>query len=520
MAPSAHTEVIRGVRELAVQRQWKAVENLAGTLLSEDRGETVVLVPGGGIDTAPLCNWIRQVTGRRRVTQLDIDLTASSAHPVLLADKLIAVFECGRLLTAPEVRMLAEQLLPRPLETFAIVFTRAERLETREDLELAERAIWRVLVSDANKDWRRQDLLGCQCYLWSSAQPAEFLRDRCARDSARLAALLRRQTGDADAASLDHLEVTRLLELATAHLSTVPEPDDSEIASVGRRREEIAQLRQRLARRLADGALEVGRAAVATLLEAEPQIVRCVEAAGRNPVAVRNAVRAFSIGSAERLGCPPPLEAALRAWHTRLEAELNERVGAVAADMRALVEQVECELADSPVAAHLRLADSPVADHLRLAAGLEPVSIDVRLPGIDSQGSRTGLGTSYGWLAAEVGAAAAALSVAIFSPEMIATFIVSAVLSAALGFHRTHRSLDHSRRLLRLAVHDVTERAVPEVRAAVQAAISGYGERLIDALRKTEAELEAACDRARASRKGARADLSDHEQLVEYRCRL
>ncbi|MGH8200914.1 MAG: hypothetical protein ACREVO_11220 [Steroidobacteraceae bacterium] len=502
MAPSVRTEVIRGVRELAVRHRWKAVEDLAANLLSADRGEAVVLVPGSGIETAPLRKWIRQVTARRRVAQIDIDQTASSAHPVLSADKLIAVFECGRLLTAPELRMLAEQFLPRPLETFAIVFTGAERLETREDLELAERAIWRVLVSGANRDWRRQDLLGCQCYLWSSAQPVEFLRDRCARDGARLAALLRRQTGDADAASLDHLAVIRLLELATAHLSTVPKPDEPDIASLGRRREELAQLRQRLARRLADGTLEVGRAAVATLLKAEPEIVRCVEAACSHPAAARNAVRTLSIGSAARLGCPPPLEAALRAWHTRLEAELNERVSAVAADMRALLEQVQCGL-----------ADSRVADHRRLATGLEPVSIDV--PRVD-QGTRSG--KSHGLLAAE--AATAVSGVMALSAGMIAAFIVSAVLSAALALHRTRRSLDHSRRLLRLAVHDVTERAVPEVRAAVQAAINGYGERLIEALRETEAELEAACDRARVSRKAILADLSDHKQLVEYRCRL
>jgi hypothetical protein len=121
---------------------------------------------------------------------------------------------------------------------------------------------------------------------------------------------------------------------------------------------------------------------------------------------------------------------------------------------------------------------------------LEPVSIDVCLARIDFQWrARTGLGNRYGWL-------------------------------AALTLRLTQRSLDHSRRLLRLAVHDVTQRAVPEIRAAVQAAISGYGERLIDALRETEVELEAACDRARVTRKGTRADLSDHEQLVKYRCRL
>jgi hypothetical protein len=296
--------------------------------------------------------------------------------------------------------------------------------------------------------------------------------------------------------------------LATAHCSAGSKRDGSDIAGLRQRLDEITQLRRCLSRRLQDSAFEVGRGAVAALLKSQRQIVQCVEVACRSPTAARNAVRALSIGSAERQGRPLPLEDALHAWHGRLEAELNERVSAVAADTRSLLQRVHCELADSR------------ADHRhRLSGELDQVAIDARLPRLEYRSAGVDARSMDGLLAAEV-AAAAVLGVTALSPGMIAAFIVSAVLSAALALHRTNRSLERSRRMMRLAVHDVTERAVPEIRAAVQAAIGEYGERLIGALRKTEAELEAACDRARVSQLSTPVDVSDRMQLLEYRCRL
>lgn len=502
MAPIApRNEVIHGVRDLAMRRGWSAVQDLATHLLSAGSAEPLLLAPGGNVDAVPLRAWMQQVTARERIAQVDLARLAAPPHPALFADKLIAAFECGRLLAASEVRTLMEQFRPRPLETFAIVFTRAERLETPEDLDLAERAIWRVLGPGPGKDWRGQDLLGCQCYLWSSSAPRAFLRERCNRDRSRLATLLRRPTAEADATALEQLRVIRLLELATAHCSASPKHDDTELVRLQRRRDDIARLRRRLARRLEDCAFEIGRAAVAALLKSQGEIVQCLEATCTNPTAARNAVRALSIGPAERPGCPAPLEAALHAWRRRLEAELNDRIGAIAADARALLQQVQGEHGQ------------------RLAAQVHGASIDVRLPSLQPRTTGARPGSIDGWFAAEI-AAAGLLGITALTPGMFAAFIVSSVLSASVVVHRRDRTLEHSRRLMRLAVHDVSERAVPEVRAAVQAAIGRYGERLSGALRQMEAQIEAACEVARRSRLSPPRDVSDRRQLLEYRCRL
>jgi hypothetical protein len=493
MLPAARAEVIRGVRDLAQRRGWRAVEDLAAELLSPDGKEPLLLVAGAGVDPVPLRAWIQQLKPTQRIAQVQINGLAATPLRALFAEKLIIVFDCDRPVPASEACTLGAQLRVRPLESFAIVFTRTEQLESHADLELAERTIWRVFGPDSCEDWRGQDLLGRQCYLWTSARPREFLRDRCNRDGTRLAALLRRRTADADAASLERLRMIRLIELADAQCTPAAARDNSYISALRRQREELAKLRRLLARRLQDSTFEICRTAVAALLESQREIVQCMEAACGAPAAARKVARAFSTGSIERLACPPTLEAALRAWHQRIEAVLNGRVGAVNADTRALLCQA----------------------HFAWSAGIE-----VRLPRLEQRrAARVNPSRIDDLLAAEIATFALVGGTAL-SATLFAAFIVSAALAASVAISRANRTLEHSRRLMRLAVHDVTERAVPEIREAVQAAILGYRERLTSALRKREQELEAACEGARGAEQTVPVDLLDRRQLLEYRCRL
>lgn len=510
MEPTARSDMIRGVRDLARRRGWHAVEELASELLSSRGRETVLMLPGGGADAVPLQAWIQQLTAGERIAQVDLVRLRATPHRALFARKLIAVFDCGRPLPAAQVLTLLAQFRSRPREALAIVFTRADRLERRDDLELMERTIWRVFAPGPDKDWRGQDVIGCQCYLWTSGTPREFLRERCNRDRARLAAMVRRHPGEADAAALQDLQVTRLLELASAHCNSGARHGDADLSGMRRRCDEIAQLRRRLARRLECSVFEVARAAVAALLQSQREILQCVEAACSNPVAARKIARALSIGAVEGLMCPPPLAAALCAWHKRLQAELNERLSAVSAEVRELLRQ-----------AHVRLpGDGASAGRDRPAAATEDESIEVRLGALEYRKlTQVDPGRVDGLVAAEIGALAL-VGMTALSPGAFAAFIVSAVLSASLAIHSTQRTLEHSRRLVRLSVRDVTERAVPEVRGAVQAAIRGYRERLMESLREVELELEGACDRARLSQHAAPLDMIDHRQLLEYRCRL
>ena len=475
MAQSSPTAVVHGVRDLAVRRGWKPVEDLATAILSARGAEQILLTPGAGVDATPLREWLVQVMAAE-CAQCQIGRIATAPHPGLFASKLIAVFECGRLLEASEVKTLLAQFLPRPLESFAIVFVCAERLETPQDLELMERAIWRVLVPGARRDWRGQDLSTCQCYLWAGAPPRNFLRERCERDRARLAAVLCRPTGAADAASLDRRRVVQLLDLAAAQIPTEPRRGDDQMAAPRQLRDEIAQLRRRLARRLDAGASELSRRAVIALLEAERQLVT---------------------------------EAQMHSWRAGFEAELNERVNAIVADTRALLREPM-----SRAAANCRPEPWD-----RLAAGPGDISLEAFLPRLQYRAGTVERPALPG-LIAQATALTAVTGLAALSAGLIATVVVSAVLSASIVVRGRNRSLEHSRRVMRRAVHDVTERAVPQVRAAIQEAIGRYRDRLVDALREIEFQIEAACERQCLVQAAVPGSFSDREQLLEYRRRL
>ena len=506
MAQSSPTAVARGVRDLAVQRGWKPVEELATAILSARGAEQILLTPGAGVDATPLRQWLVPVTGAE-CAQCQISRIATAPHPALFASKLIAVFECGRLLEASEVKTLVAQFLPRPLESFAIVFVCAERLETPQDLDLMERAIWRVLVLGAKRDWRGQDLSTCQCYLWAGAPPRNFLRERCERDRARLAAVLCRPTGAADAASLDRRRVVQLLDLAAAQVPTEPRRGDDQMAVPRQLRDEIAQLRRRLARRLDAGASELSRRAVVALLEAERQLVTCAEATWKDPTAMRNATNGGTAGAMKPLG--RHLEAQMHSWRAGFEAELNERVNAIVADTRALLREPM-----SRAAANCRPEQWD-----RLAAGPGDISLEAFLPRLQYRAGTVERPAVPG-LIAQATALTAVTGLAALSAGVIATVVVSAVLSTSIVVRGRNRSLEHSRRVMRRAVHDVTERAVPQVRAAIQEAIGRYRDRLVGALREIEFQIEPACERQCLAQAAVPGSFSDREQLLEYRRRL
>ncbi len=507
MAQSSPTVVVQAVHELAVRRGWRPVENLATDILSARSAEQILLAPGASVDATPLREWILQVTAAERVAQCPISRVASAPHPALFASKLIGVFDCGCLLEAAEVNAVLAQFLPRPLESFAIVFMRAERLETREDLARMERAIWRVLVPAAKTDWRGQDLSTYQCYLWACGPPGKFLRERFERDRARLAAVLRRPTGAADAAALERRRVVGLLDLAAAHVPTEAQRDDERMAGQGQFRDEIAQLRRRAARRLDAAASALSRRAVVELLQAERQLVRCVEAAWRDCAPMRNATGGLAAGSTK---LPRRhLEAQMHSWRTGFEAELSERVSAIVADTRALLQQQMSRAA----------ADCRLEHWQRLAAGSGDISLEAFIPRLQYRDA-TVEPPSIPGLIAEAMALTAVTGVAAVSGGLIATVVISAVLSASVAVRGCNRSLEHSRRQMRRAVHEVTEQAVPAVRAAIREAIGRYRDRLAGTLREIEIHIEAACERECLAQAEAPASFSDRAQLLEYRCRL
>ena len=97
-------EVVRGVRDLAARRGWKPVEELATAILSSGSQRQILLAHGTSVDAAPLRDWIQQVTGQSEIARDSIERIGAPPLRALFASKLVAVFECGRVLEAREVR--------------------------------------------------------------------------------------------------------------------------------------------------------------------------------------------------------------------------------------------------------------------------------------------------------------------------------------------------------------------------------------------------------------------------------
>ncbi len=72
--------------------------------------------------------------------------------PAVTAEKVIAVFECGRLIESDAVATIINSFFSRPFHSYAVVLNHAERIETENDLNLIERSVQRLLLSNLSNN--------------------------------------------------------------------------------------------------------------------------------------------------------------------------------------------------------------------------------------------------------------------------------------------------------------------------------------------------------------------------------
>jgi hypothetical protein len=236
---------------MAEQQQWRQVAEVAEEFLNGFAG-TVLLATARDVDSEPLKKWLIANAPDIKLTMVSLESLTEDILPSLKAEKVVACFECGRLLEADAVDAVAQALFNRPAHTFAIVLNQAERIETSEELEMIERGVWRLLVADPMAATANEDLLEQDCYLWSESQSNSFMQNRLTRDSNALSGWLHRK------ASLDEelirQQVLYVLNQAEAQQSPEASSEDEsanpEKHQIRRTLETVVGFRRRLTRRL------------------------------------------------------------------------------------------------------------------------------------------------------------------------------------------------------------------------------------------------------------------------------
>jgi len=290
-------EALADVRMLAERRGWTDVVEQAATVLQPPVTRSVVLTAPQGIETAPLQQWLAGTLGgtlggtigeaqetqeslSREVSALPLEDLARDALPATMAERVVAVFECGRLLTAADVDAVGAALFSRPANSYAIVFTHAERLEHEDDLDLIERGAWRLLAPDALGDWNGQDLRAHRIVLWSAipSAAAPFLCDRLRHDADVLSAWWRAPLPPHVVDGLACRKVLAVIDLAEAMSHGGTAADEGSGQTLEQHRiadaiEALGDLRGKLTRRIDTDIAAVERQLVFSLQVLETELL-------------------------------------------------------------------------------------------------------------------------------------------------------------------------------------------------------------------------------------------------------
>jgi hypothetical protein len=518
-------EVLAEAAALARERGWTAVTDFFASLPSES-DDTVLMLAAEGVEERSLADWIvSEAQPGAIVTTAPLEALAPDGGPGLAANRVVVVFQCGRLLM-PEGVDAATRIFMRPAESFAVVFVGAEAITDRDDLDLVERGIWRVLVGDPGVEWAGQDLAARRCLLWSDGAGAGWPDDvatRVARDTAALARWL--DAGVTVDPALARLRAAHAVELAAdaAERSspTVGDPVAAPVAdSLMKVAADVDRLRGQLLRRLDADAEALERQVMASLRTLEQDLLHGVgrhldrhrEALGGAP-ALRRVVADY-IGTG------------LDTWRAKTLADVLRRAGQSSAEAGELLDDVDWALVNR-VAVHPGGEPYPEAIVARLRADAE-----IRLPGKGGPGDlgsprlpdSAGL-TSIARTAA-FGGATAAVTALVVGPALLP--ITAAGALGVVGGQLANRYFNqsHAQRVsaayARAAVSSTVGGALAPVRAQLAGSAAAAHQAVDAAFQELGRSLRsaAAAGTALGSEPAVTASAGDRARLAELRRRL
>ena len=314
------TRTLIEARTLAQERGWAGLESSLDGLLSSHPGNTLLMAAPAGIDLGGLPRWIAETVPSLEIGKAGVaDL---AADPLLAgtAERLMVVFECGKLMTADTVDTVTQICDRRPAGSFAIVLRGADILESESDLEMQERGVFRLLAPDPKPEWNGQDLQAYSCYLWSDSPPNAFLAARIMRDRNALSGWLKGPVSYTDAlaaeAAIGALNATDdAISSSSSSEPALLAPSSERLYGV---LNDLTELRRRLFARIDAEAPSVERQLTTSLQTLEQDLVQGLQAH------LSPRLRGFDPGRDE----------------TRLKAAVSEYISAAATRWKSHAESV------------------------------------------------------------------------------------------------------------------------------------------------------------------------------------
>src|ERR1700722_7185784 len=184
---------------IAHRHGWDDLVDMAGQIRGIGSEPDVVLVAAPRrIDTSEFTDWIEGVRSGSLLRFVCFDDLVADPWPIFKAQRLLGVFECGRIIESQEAETINRFFFARPPESYAFVLQRAELLQTAADLDSMRRIAGRMLVSPDRGPSRPEELSRYGVYFWSSAGLSAPVQDAVRSDHAEMRNWFSRRETDLD----------------------------------------------------------------------------------------------------------------------------------------------------------------------------------------------------------------------------------------------------------------------------------------------------------------------------------
>lgn len=490
---STFCSVLTEVHALAEQRGWTDVVELTTGLLLNRAASTVLVAAPAGVDTGSFRRWLMEIAPDLALTERPLEGLAQDVRTAMQVDKLIAVFECGRLLEASSMDAIAHAFFCRPAASYAMVLGGAQRLAEAEELDLVERGAWRLLVPDPKVDWSHQDLLESRCYLWEDREPPPFLQQRLQRDMQAFTTWLRDPRAPEDELARQQVLYAIALAEEQSHRSEASTPRESPPSSqrILLELETLTHFRQHVLRWLDAEQASIERALTASLQTLEQDLLHQV----RPFLQERLPQLGSSLeGDRVRMLIGDYITAGLTRWRHQAEGLLTSRGRETLADIHGSLQGMDWSLINEVAARHGLPGPYPDAlmQELLFRPGID--SIDVReVMGDDSPSHQQGLST-LSVIRATLGASIVAATA--MALHLGPTAAVAGGVLGVVGAEMMNRAIRHGQSLkeceayARSAIRAVIRQALSHAQEQTRQTVGQLRTRLSEQCKALEAILD------------------------------
>lgn len=223
-------DFFKTIKDLSIARDWQEISNMVDTINNDEKSKLLLLLGDSEIQNSEsvveIKNWLEKAGFKNYQTEI---FNQPADNPIFVSkpniEKILAVFECGKIVEPSLYQSITEELFTRPLGSYAILLIGTEKISNEEDLAAVEKIAWGAFVPDHIERLRKDELEKYGVFLWANENVQSDLSERITFDKNALIALLQNFNSD----EFTKFQLQTLLNSAFVKLNQSESPSENKL---------------------------------------------------------------------------------------------------------------------------------------------------------------------------------------------------------------------------------------------------------------------------------------------------